>query len=101
MKRRWIIHVVLLLVIALIGITPWVSVAVAGSVASANGCELNEGNVNPCVINGQDWGETLYGMGLMGWVGLFTCPLSLGLLVIYGVVLLLMRAYRKKPAAKT
>lgn len=98
MKRKWLIHVIILLVIAAIGLGPWVSLAIAGSIASAYGCQLDEGSTHPCIINGQDWGETLYGMALMGgWVGLATCPLSLGLLVLYSVVLILIRISRKKP----
>ena len=62
-------------------IWPIVSVSVAGSIASANGCQLDEGSVHPCVVRGADMGETLYTMGMMGWFMLVTVPTGgLGLL---------------------
>jgi hypothetical protein len=85
--NKWLLHGIILLVIGVIGLGPWAMVAAAGSIAEANGCELHEGFVNPCVINGVDWGERLYGWGLMGWLGIATCPLSLVALLLYLAVL--------------
>ena len=62
--------------ICLVAGAPLISVMIAGSIASWNGCTLHEGFVNPCVINGRDIGETLYAMGVMGWFMLVTIPLG-------------------------
>ncbi|MGH9201104.1 MAG: hypothetical protein ACRD2A_07700, partial [Vicinamibacterales bacterium] len=41
-------------VIALFTGWPILSVVIAGTIASWNGCTLHEGFVNPCVVNGRD-----------------------------------------------
>jgi hypothetical protein len=64
------------LVIALVTGWPVASVIVAGAIASWNGCTLNEGSVNPCVVNGTDWGPALYSMGVAGWFMLATIPIG-------------------------
>ncbi|MGE0629684.1 MAG: hypothetical protein AB7O43_17905 [Hyphomicrobiaceae bacterium] len=91
-----------LMVIALIICTvPMLSVIVAGTIASANGCTLHEGFENPCVVMGRDIGNTLYSMGVMGWLMLATLPIAAGLIVLWVVVeivrLVLVR--RKSPTA--
>lgn len=97
MRYRWIVHALILITILVIGFGPWVMVAGAGLVAESNGCQLDEGSAHPCVINGMDYGETLYSLGLMGWIGLATCPLSILLLAIYlGVLLILYLVRRNK-----
>ncbi|MGH2582764.1 MAG: hypothetical protein ACRDFQ_07695 [Anaerolineales bacterium] len=102
MKRfGWVAHVVVLAVIATICLGPWVLVATAAEVAIVNGCRLDEGSVHPCVINGKDYGDMLYGMGLMGWIGIATLPLALILLGVYLAVVLvlwLVRRNREKKA---
>ena len=64
------------IVIALLAGWPIASVAIAGIIASWNGCVLHEGFVNPCVVNGTDIGQTLYEMGVMGWFMLATIPIG-------------------------
>jgi TRAP-type C4-dicarboxylate transport system permease small subunit len=101
-KFGWVVHVVILAVIAFICLGPWILVATAAEVASANGCQLDEGSVHPCVINGKDYGDTLYGMGLMGWIGIATLPLALILLGVYlllVIVLWLVKRNKEKQAA--
>ena len=100
-KLGWIVHVAILAVIAFICLGPWILVATAAEVASANGCQLDEGSVHSCVINGKDYGDTLYGMGLMGWIGIATLPLSLILVGVYLAVVLvfwLVRRNKEKTA---
>lgn len=68
---------------------PFFSVLTAGTVANWRGCRLHEGFANPCVIAGTDWGETLYAMGVMGWLMLVTWPFMLLSLIgwpIHGVM---------------
>lgn len=100
MRRAWIIHTLVVLLILLIGLLPVFSVAAAGLIADANDCTLHEGFVNPCVINGTDYGETLYTMGMMGWFMLATVPLAVvaavAYVVIVVVVTLIRRALRRR-----
>lgn len=98
---RWIlIHTLVILLILLLGASPILSALVAGTIAEANGCELHEGFVNPCIINGEDWGDTLYTMGLLGFLAIGTLPIGVGAAVIYLVIVivvsLIVRARRPK-----
>jgi hypothetical protein len=63
-------------VVALFTGWPILSVIVAGTIASWNGCTLHEGFSNPCVVGGKDIGRTLYAMGVMGWFMIATIPLG-------------------------
>jgi len=85
--RNALLILVILLILAWT-VWPVVLVAVAGNIASANGCQLDEGSVHPCIVNGLDMGEQLYGMGVMGWFMLVTIPTGLLALAIYGAILL-------------
>jgi hypothetical protein len=100
MKRTWIVHAVILLVIAAIGIGPWIPVAIASNIAEANGCQLNEGSPQPCIVDGVDRSEDLYAMGMMGWIGVAACPVALIALLIYVIVLFLMWIWKRREAAK-
>lgn len=75
---------------------------IAGTIADSNGCVLHEGFVNPCVINGEDWGETLYTMGVIAWLGLGTLPIAIMAAFVYLVVViivsLILRSRRKRAA---
>lgn len=102
--RNLLLILILLLILAWT-IWPVVLVSVAGSIASANGCELDEGSVHPCIVNGRDMGEQLYGMGVMGWFMLVTLPTGLLALAAYGVILLVVwlvrRARRRRRDAQS
>lgn len=76
MRPRWITMAVLLVVILAIGAAPILSVIVASLIAQANDCVLHEGFANPCMIGGEDWGETLAGMFVAGWFSLLTIPVA-------------------------
>lgn len=99
-RIRNILLIGIVLLILAWTIWPAVLVAVAGSIASANGCQVDEGSVHPCIVNGRDMGEQLYGMGVMGWFMLITIPTGLLALGVYGAVLvavwLVRRARRRK-----
>ena len=97
--RNMLLIIILLLILAWT-LWPVAMVTVAGSIASANGCQLDEGSAHPCIVNGRDMGEQLYGMGVMGWFMLVTIPTGLLALVAYGAILLVIwlarRARRRK-----
>lgn len=82
-----------LAIILLLALAPVISVIVAGSIADANGCALDEGSVHPCVVNGTDIGATLYALGVTGWLMLASIPLGAGALLLWGVVLIAHRLY--------
>jgi hypothetical protein len=88
--KWWVIlfHFGIVFLIILLAVSPMIPVAVAGTIAEINGCTLHEGFANPCVVNGRDLGETLYAMGMMGWLAIATLPLGLAALAVYlfGVV---------------
>jgi hypothetical protein len=83
-----LIHALVIFTILCIAFSPLVSVAIAGSIANANGCQLDEGSVHPCLVNGKDMGETLYTMGVLGWLMLATIPLGLMVVALYILIVL-------------
>lgn len=70
---------------------PMIPVFIAGAIASGCGCQLDEGNVHPCVVLGVDIGSTLYAMGVMGWFGLLTFPSGLLGLLLFTVAVITER----------
>ena len=68
MQKKTILALVSLLLV----IGPWIPVILAEKIASANGCRLNESQVSPCQVAGQDRGGILYNMSMMGWLGIMT-----------------------------
>ncbi len=98
MSRRRKTLTILSLIALLIGVAPIISVVIAGTLANAHGCQLDEGSVHPCMIAGTDWGETLYTMAVAGWFMLVTLPLALGGAGVLAVLVLssLWRAVRRR-----
>lgn len=60
---------------------PFLLAYTAHTLAARHGCTLHGGYANPCVIDGEDWGQTLYGWGVMAWFIMLTWPLMLASLV--------------------
>ena len=85
-----LVNLLILSVIGLICIAPVLATAVGGTVANSAGCALDEGSVHPCIINGQDYGETLYTLGMMAWFTFFSVPLAIGLFVVYILIILVI-----------
>lgn len=88
--RRILRHTLVIILILILGALPLISTFTAGAIANANDCVLHEGFVNPCVINGTDWGETLYTMGVLGWLALGTVPIALIAAVVYLVIVIVV-----------
>jgi hypothetical protein len=86
--RRYVGFALLILLLALL---PVISVAIAATLANLNGCALDEGSVHPCLIAGADWGETLYTLSVLGWLGLATIPFGIAGLGMLLVALLVHR----------
>jgi hypothetical protein len=91
----WRRYMVLAGGIVVLTLAPMLVAFGAYAIAGLNSCELNEGAVTPCIVLGADIGSILYTMGVMGWLGLMTLPVStpalLALLVILIVHLVVHR----------
>ncbi|WP_312794715.1 hypothetical protein [Tianweitania sp.] len=87
-----------LVAILLFAAAPIISVFTVYWVADAHGCRVDEASIHPCIINGTDYGETLYQFGVMGWFMLITVPIGLFLLVVWLAVALIhfFRWYRAR-----
>lgn len=92
----WKVYGLALVVIVLLAALPLIGALTAGWLAEANGCALNEGSTNPCIIMGADWGEALYTLFVLGWLMLATMPLGMGAVMVLIVVLIIhYLAWRK------
>jgi hypothetical protein len=86
----------LLAVIALFAVAPIIVTAVAAGIANTNGCTINEGVLNPCVIDGVDHGASLQSAGLAALYVLATVPLALVFFIGWLIVLLIHRGRFKR-----
>lgn len=98
MGAYWVTLAVILLLAAL----PVISVVIAGTIAEANGCRVDEGSVHPCLVGGTDMGELLYTLGVLGWLMLVSIPAGLVAIGIWCVILVLHRlGWKRKQGAPT
>jgi hypothetical protein len=97
----WIWYVLALFIILTFAFAPIGSVILCSVIANAYGCKVDEGSVHPCIINGHDYGELLYSLGVMGWFMLVTIPAGLIAFASWLIFLILHRlTWRKQLAAK-
>ena len=59
----------------------------AKALADAHGCQLHEGFVNPCVVDGIDQGEMLYGLFVSGWHAAIAAAASFVGLITWAIAL--------------
>jgi hypothetical protein len=78
----------------LIGVFPVILSLLAGMIASANGCTLNEGTKHACVVLGVDIGGALYAMGLAIWFSVATLPVGVAGLAV-SLIWLITRAFAR------
>ncbi len=90
MKLFWTLGILGLVVIIIFTTAPLVSALIAGSIATTNGCRLDEGSIHTCVVNGRDLGPTLYSMGVFGWLMIATIPIGLVVLAVYLVIMVIV-----------
>ena len=88
----WIVYWIVLVFILLVALAPVGSVVMYGSIANSHGCRVDEGSVHPCIINGKDYGQLLYALGVMGWLMLVTLPGGVFAFTIWLIILILHRA---------
>lgn len=94
----WIIYGIVFALIAIVALAPIGSVVACGWIADAHGCKVDEGSVHPCIINGQDYGHTLYTLGVLGWFMLLTLPGGALATVIWLLVLVVHWSRWRKAA---
>ena len=87
----WLWYMLALFFIMAFAFAPIGSVMLCGAIANAYGCKVDEGSVHPCMINGQDYGELLYSLGVTGWFMLVTIPGGLFAFVSWLIFLILHR----------
>ncbi len=93
-------YLLVLGLIGLIALAPLFSVFIAGGIANAAGCAVDEGSSHPCIIAGTDWGETLYTMFVLGWFMLFTIPLGAMASMAWLITLIIHRGrWKSAPVA--
>src|SRR5438477_4082922 len=93
-------YVLSLFVIVAFAFAPIGSVILCAWIANAHGCKVDEGSIHPCIINGHDYGELLYQLGVMGWFMLTTIPGGLVAFVGWLVLVILHRvAWARRSAA--
>jgi hypothetical protein len=96
----WIFYWIVLVFILLFAFAPIGSVMTCALIANSHGCKVDEGSVHPCIINGKDYGQLLYTLGVLGWLMLVTIPAGLFAFVIWLIILILHREkWRKRFAA--
>ena len=88
----WIPYWIVLILILLVALAPVGSVVACGLFANAFGCRVDEGSVHPCIVNGHDYGQLLYTLGVLGWLMLVTLPIGAFAFVVWLLVLILHRA---------
>jgi hypothetical protein len=92
----WIWYLLALVAILAFAFAPIGSVMLCAGIANAYGCKVDEGSVHPCIINGHDYGELLYDLGVMGWFMLVTIPSGLVAFASWLIVLILHRVSQRK-----
>src|SRR5215471_17921402 len=96
----WIFYWIVLVFIFLFAFAPIGSVMTCAWIANSHGCKVDEGSVHPCIINGQDYGQLLHTLGVLGWLMLVTLPAGLFAFVVWLIILILHRErWRKRTCA--
>ena len=92
----WIPYWIVLVLILIMALAPVFSVMACGLIADAFGCRVDEGSPHPCIIMGQDYGQLLYTLGVLGWLMLGTLPGGAIAFVIWLLVLIIHRGSWQK-----
>jgi hypothetical protein len=64
----WIFYWIVLVLIVLFAFATIGSVMTCAWIANSHDCKVDEGSVHPCIINGKDYGQLLYTLGVLGWL---------------------------------
>jgi hypothetical protein len=87
---------VTLVLIILIAGAPLISATIASGIAGALGCTVNEGGASACIFRGNDIGETLADMFVLGWLAFVTLPFGAILFGIWLIVACIVTLRRRR-----
>src|SRR5437879_11161056 len=85
----WIFYWIALVLIVLFAFAPIGSVMTCAWIANSHGCKVDEGSVHHCIINGKDYGQLLYSLGVIGWLVLVTIDRGLIWIDVNMIILIL------------
>ena len=88
----------LMVLALLVCLVPVVSVLLASAIATASGCQLDEGSVHPCLVLGHDAGMLLSIMGVAGWYAILTLPAAARLAALW-ICVEAVRWFRRRGAS--
>jgi hypothetical protein len=92
---------VILVLIVLIAGAPLISALIAGGIAGALGCTVNEGGASACIFMGRDIGELLLDMFVLGWLAFVTLPfgaIAFGIWLLVACIVAVVRRRRHREA---
>lgn len=69
-----------------------IPVIVVAVIAGIWGCKSDEGSVHPCIVFGNDIGEVLYSISMIGLFGMGTFPSGILALIVFTVIVWLCKA---------
>jgi hypothetical protein len=75
---------------------PFLTAGFAELIANINGCTLNEGTVNTCMVFGRDIGNLLYSMFVTGWYILLTFPSGALLFLMFSILLIVLQIQKQR-----
>ena len=67
---------IFLAIVAFAGTLPFLGVRWVARFAEKHDCVVNAAGYTPCIVDGTDWGNTLGGLMLAGWLSLYTLPIT-------------------------
>ena len=83
------IYITTFFLIVLLAFLPILATVVGVAIAGANGCQISESNVSPCVINGTDYGDAMQTAGNAFWLSLYSFPLAVVLFVLWLIIFII------------
>ncbi len=83
--RARTVFIVLLVLILLFTLGPAIVALTSQMVAEAFGCKSDLNRVVPCVIGGEDYGQTVYDLDFVIWYSYLTLPIGAAMLAVWGV----------------
>ena len=87
--RAHTVFIILLVVILLTGLGPALLAVGSQEVAEAFGCQVDLNRVIPCLIQGKEYGQTVYHLGFAIWYSYLSVPAGLVLLGVWAVAALI------------
>ena len=82
-----------LIISIVIAVCPLILVWSVDLIAELNGCSLNEGSIQPCIVAGMDIGGVLYSIFMSGWYLFITFPV--GAVLFFGSLIWLASSINK------